>query len=139
MDLFIKFLCITACLCSWGSADAKEVADKSAELQELTNLKKENKMSEATQVAAKHILVSTEEEAKELIAKIRNGEESFEDAAKTHSKWPSGANGGDLGFFGKGMMVKEFEDTAFSTNVGEISEPVKTQFGWHLIKVYDKK
>lgn len=139
MDLFIKFLCITACLCSWGSADAKEVADKSAELQELTNLKKENKMSEATQVAAKHILVSTEEEAKELIAKIRNGEESFEGAAKTHSKCPSGANGGDLGFFGKGMMVKEFEDTAFSTNVGEISEPVKTQFGWHLIKVYDKK
>ncbi|MBO6055716.1 MAG: peptidyl-prolyl cis-trans isomerase [Alphaproteobacteria bacterium] len=139
MDLFIKFLCITACLCSWGSADAKEVADKSAELQELTNLKKENKMSEATQVAAKHILVSTEEKAKELIAKIRNGEESFEDAAKTHSKCPSGADGGDLGFFGKGMMVKEFEDTAFSTNVGEISEPVKTQFGWHLIKVYDKK
>lgn len=139
MNLFIKSLCVTACLYSWSSADAREVTDKSAKLQGLIDLKKEDKMSEATQVAAKHILVSTEAEAKELLTKIRNGENSFEDAAKAYSKCPSGANGGDLGFFGKGMMVKEFEDAAFLLNVEEISEPVKTQFGWHLIKVYSKR
>ena len=96
-------------------------------------------MAEASQVAAKHILVSTEQEAKDLLTKIRNGEETFEDAARKFSKCPSKMNGGDLGFFGKNMMVKEFETAAFALNVGEISEPVKTQFGWHLIKVYDKK
>jgi len=52
---------------------------------------------------------------------------------------PSGANGGDLGFFGKGVMVKEFEDAAFSMNVGDLSEPIQTQFGWHLLYLTDKK
>ena len=143
MNLFIRYLCITACLCSWSSIDAKKVVEKSTELQELVDLKKEDKMSEATQVAAKHILVSTEQEAKDILKEIQKkgagSETAFEDAAKTHSKCPSGANGGDLGFFKRGVMVKEFEDAAFSLNVGEISEPIKTNFGWHLIKVYGKK
>ena len=52
---------------------------------------------------------------------------------------PSGQQGGDLGYFGKGMMVKEFEDAAFSMNVGDISDPIKTQFGWHLIQLTDKQ
>jgi peptidyl-prolyl cis-trans isomerase C len=52
---------------------------------------------------------------------------------------PSGQNGGDLGYFGRGQMVKEFEDAAFATPVNSVSEPVQTQFGWHLIKVIDKK
>ena len=96
-------------------------------------------MSETTQVAAKHILVSTEEKANDLANKIQNGETTFEDAAKEFSNCPSKSNGGDLGFFGKNMMVKEFEEAAFALKVGEISKPVITQFGWHLIKVYDRK
>ncbi|MBQ3565187.1 MAG: peptidyl-prolyl cis-trans isomerase, partial [Alphaproteobacteria bacterium] len=60
---------------------------------------------------------------------------SFEEAAAQFSQCPSKNDGGNLGFFGRGSMVKEFEDAAFSTKVGQISQPVKTQFGWHLIKV----
>lgn len=85
-----------------------------------------------TEVKASHILVKTEEEAK------KNGA-SFAKIAEEKSLCPSGQNGGDLGFFGKGMMVKPFEDAAFSLEVGELSQPVQTQFGWHLIEVTDKK
>ncbi len=92
-----------------------------------------------TQVRASHILVETEKEANDILNNVKNGTISFEDAAKKFSKCPSGAQGGDLGYFGRGMMVKEFEDSAFATKKGEISAPVKTQFGWHLIKVIDKK
>lgn len=94
---------------------------------------------QCTQVKASHILVATEDEAKKILEDIRAGKMSFEDAAKKFSKCPSGAEGGDLGYFGRGMMIKEFEDAAFATAAGEISAPVKTQFGWHLIKVVDKK
>ena len=139
MNLFIRSLFIMVCLYSCGWTSAAEVVDGSAKFQESANLKKEDKMSEATQVAAKHILVDTEEKAKELLTKIQAGEVSFEDAAKTYSKCPSGSNGGDLGFFGRGAMVKEFEDASFILKVGEVSQPIKTQFGWHLIKVYGKK
>ena len=59
--------------------------------------------------------------------------------AKKYSKCPSGASGGDLGYFGKGEMVPSFEAAAFKLPVGSVSEPVQTQFGWHLIKVYDKE
>jgi len=96
-------------------------------------------MDSIRQVRACHILVETEEEAKNLNAEILSGKISFDDAAKEYSKCPSGKSGGDLGFFGKGMMVKEFETAAFTLGVGEISEPVKTQFGWHLIVVTDTK
>ena len=91
-----------------------------------------------TTVRASHLLVETEEEAKKLKQEIEQGK-SFAEAAKEVSLCPSGQEGGDLGYFGKGMMVKEFEDAAFSMNVGEISAPIKTQFAWHLIQLTDKK
>ena len=65
--------------------------------------------------------------------------EGIEDVAKESSSCPSGANGGDLGEFRRGQMVKEFEDAAFAAEIGHIVGPVKTQFGYHLIKVEDKK
>ena len=88
------------------------------------------------QVSAQHILVEDESTAQELLDKI-NAEESFEDLAKAHSECPSGKDGGKLGSFGKGAMVPEFEEAAFALAVGEISGPVKTQFGYHLIKRSD--
>lgn len=91
------------------------------------------------EIRASHILVKTEEEANKLYNEIIDGELSFEDAAKEKSLCPSGQVGGDLGFFGKGVMVKPFEDAAFSLEKNVISKPVQTQFGWHLIKVTDKK
>ncbi len=90
-----------------------------------------------TEVRASHILVKTEEEAKELYDEIKGGKD-FAEAAIESSLCPSGATGGDLGFFGKGMMVKPFEDAAFSLEVGELSQPVQTQFGWHLIQLTGK-
>ena len=87
-------------------------------------------------IRASHILVETLEEAKNLKAEIDNGADFGELAAK-YSKCPSGASGGDLRYFGKGMMVKPFEDAAFALQKGEVSEPVETQFGWHLIYVTD--
>ena len=75
---------------------------------------------------------------KEILAFIQNGEKTFEDAAKEFSSCPSSQRGGDLGQFGKGQMVKEFEDAAFAANIGEVVGPVKTQFGYHLIKVEKK-
>ncbi|MDY2735129.1 peptidylprolyl isomerase [Intestinibacter sp.] len=87
---------------------------------------------------AKHILVDTEEKANEILAQIKSGEVTFEDAARAHSTCPSKDQGGDLGTFGKGQMVPEFEEATFAMNVGDISEPVKTQFGYHLIKLEAK-
>ncbi len=90
------------------------------------------------EVRAAHILVAKEDKAKELLQMIKNGT-SFADLAKQYSMCPSGRKGGDLGWFGKGMMVKEFEDAAFNHAKGEVVGPVKTQFGWHLIHVVDQK
>ncbi len=89
-------------------------------------------------VSAKHILVSDEEECKAILASIVNGEKEFEAAAKESSTCPSGAKGGDLGEFARGQMVKEFEEAAFAAEIGEVVGPVKTQFGYHLIKVEKK-
>ena len=83
-------------------------------------------------VRASHILVPTLTEAVELKAKINSGE-SFATLAQQHSKCPSASNGGNLGEFGPGQMVPPFESATFSTPVGEVSEPVQTQFGYHLI------
>ncbi|QQY80872.1 peptidylprolyl isomerase [Keratinibaculum paraultunense] len=87
---------------------------------------------------ASHILVDDEEKANEVLDEIDNGT-SFEDAASKYSNCPSKANGGDLGKFSRGKMVPEFEEVAFSMEEGEISKPVKTQFGYHLIKLDYKK
>jgi len=92
-----------------------------------------------SEIRASHILVESKEDAVELLNKIKSGETDFETAAAQKSLCPSGSAGGDLGFFGKGMMVKPFEDAAFSLEVGELSEPVQTQFGWHIIKVTEKE
>ncbi|WP_404988372.1 peptidylprolyl isomerase [Clostridium culturomicium] len=88
-------------------------------------------------VRAKHILVDSEEKAKEVKASIDGGV-SFEEAAQKNSSCPSSSQGGDLGFFTRGRMVPEFEEAAFELAIGEVSEPVKTQFGYHLIKVEEK-
>ena len=112
------------------------VSDKDAE--EYYNANKEQFVSGDT-VNASHILVDTEEKALELLAKIKAGEISFEDAAKENSSCPSKANGGNLGDFGKGQMVPEFDEAVFAMEVGAISDaPVKTQFGYHLIKLNSK-
>lgn len=93
---------------------------------------------EYTQVHAEHILVKTAAQAQEIKKEIDNGGD-FEYYARAYSLCPSGRNGGDLGYFGRGQMVREFEKAAFETPVGQVSKPVYTQFGWHLIKVLDKK
>lgn len=92
---------------------------------------------EYSRVHAEHILVKTAAEAQKIKKEIDNGGD-FESYARIYSLCPSGRNGGDLGYFGHGQMVKEFELAAFRTPVGEVSNPVYTQFGWHLIKVLDK-
>ena len=86
-----------------------------------------------SKIAASHILVDQEHEIQDLEKKLGAGE-TFEKLAKDFSKCPSGKSGGALGEFSRGMMVKPFEDAAFGLEVGKISAPVKTQFGYHLIK-----
>lgn len=85
-----------------------------------------------TQVTARHILVDTLEEAQSLATQISEGID-FGQLAQQHSKCPSGANGGSLGTFGRGQMVQPFENVSFDLPVGGLSEPVQTQFGYHLI------
>lgn len=93
---------------------------------------------EFTVVKASHILVPTEEEAQTVKTMLDEGED-FAMLARQYSKCPSKAAGGDLGYFKRGQMVKEFEKAAFSLPVGQVSEPVQTQFGWHIIKVTDRR
>lgn len=80
-----------------------------------------------------HILVKTEQEAKQILLDIQKGT-SFAKLAEQKSLCPSRKNGGDLGFFGRGQMVKPFENVAFALENGQVSQPVKTEFGWHIIK-----
>ena len=94
-------------------------------------------MKPEQEVHARHILVGTEAEAKEIADRLKRGED-FAALAKEKSK-DANAEGGDLGFFSHGQMVKPFEDAAFALEVGQISEPVQTQFGWHVIKVEEKR
>lgn len=109
-------------------ADAKKYYDEHA-----------SEMTSGETVNASHILVADEETAQAILAKIRAGETSFEDAARENSTCPSGKEGGMLGDFGKGQMVPEFEEACFTMEVGAISEPVKTQFGYHIIRLDSKK
>jgi len=91
------------------------------------------------QIRASHILVKDEKTAQEIKAKLDKGED-FAKLAKEYSQDAGSAqNGGDLGWFGPGKMVKEFEDAAYALNVGQVSQPVKTEYGYHIIKVTDKK
>ncbi len=112
------------------------ITDKEAEDYYAAN--SERFMGEET-VSASHILVASEEEAREIYGRIASGESTFEEEALAHSTCPSKANGGNLGEFGRGQMVAEFDTAVFEMKVGEItSEPVKTQFGYHLIKLNEK-
>lgn len=97
-----------------------------------------NEFEQPATVSAKHILVDNEELCSEVKNKIASGELSFEEAAKQYSTCPSKEQGGNLGVFGRGMMVPEFEDAAFALELNTVSEPVKTQFGYHLIKTEAK-
>ena len=87
----------------------------------------------AKKIRASHILVDKHSQALKVLEELKAGRD-FKKLARKHSTCPSGKRGGDLGFFGRGQMVKEFERAAFALNVGEISEPLKTQFGYHIIK-----
>ena len=107
-------------------ADAKKIFD-----DKIGQLKPEQ------EVRARHILVETEAEAKEIAERVKKGED-FAALAKEKSK-DSGAEGGDLGFFSRGQMLKPFEDAAFALDVGALSDPVQTQFGWHVIKLEEKQ
>ena len=90
------------------------------------------------EVHARHILVPTEDEAKAILAQLKGGAD-FATLAKEKSKDPGAADGGDLGYFTKEQMVPEFATVAFKLDKGQLSDPVKTQFGWHIIKVEDKR
>jgi parvulin-like peptidyl-prolyl isomerase len=109
--------------------------------EELLDYFNKNKDSffEPEKVHALHILVETEEEANNILNKLKEGIIDFAELAKEKSIDPSAKNGGDLGFFARGQMVKEFEDAAFSLKPGEISGIVKTEFGYHIIKCIEKK
>ena len=87
---------------------------------------------------ARHILVSTEDEANDLKTQIENGAE-FEEMARQHSSCPSSAKGGDLGTFGPGQMVPEFDAVIWKENVGEVHGPVQTSFGYHLIEIVSRE
>ena len=88
--------------------------------------------------SARHILVDTEEECLTLKERIDAGED-FAEIARSHSSCPSKAQGGDLGQFGPGMMVKEFDEVVFSADVNSLQGPVKTQFGYHLLEVTSRE
>ncbi len=83
---------------------------------------------------ASHILVATEMEAKRILDEVKKEQITFEEGARTFSTCPSKRHSGDLGEFKRGVMAKEFENACYNMKVGQISEPVHTQFGWHLIK-----
>lgn len=111
-----------------SDADARKLYDDQVKL-----LKPEE------EAQARHILVDNEDLAKQIKDKLKNGGD-FAALAKEHSKDPgSKDNGGDLGYFTKGQMVPQFEEAVFSMNKGDVSEPIKTQFGWHVIKLEDKR
>jgi peptidyl-prolyl cis-trans isomerase C len=95
-------------------------------------------MAQEEEVHARHILVETEDEAKAILEQLKGGAD-FATLAKEKSKDPGGADGGDLGFFAKGQMVPEFSEVAFKMFDGQLSNPVKTQFGWHIIRMEEKR
>lgn len=116
----------------------KELGIKEQDIKEYFE-KNKKAFSQQEEVKASHILVEDEKLAKDIIKKLDKGED-FAELAKEHSIDGTKDKGGDLGYFGKGVMVEEFEKAAFSMKVGEYSKkPVKSQFGYHIIKVTDKQ
>jgi len=97
------------------------------------------KYNTAESADTSHILVKTEEECNDLYTKIINNEIDFAEAAKEFSQCPSKQKGGELGMFARGQMVPEYDEVSFTMEPGEISKPVKTQFGYHIIKMNEKK
>jgi peptidyl-prolyl cis-trans isomerase C len=117
----------------------KKVRDAVTEAQAKTAYDEQiAKIVPEPEVRARHILVKTEQEAKDLVKQLKGGAD-FVELAKKSSDGPSAQTGGDLGYFARGQMVKPFEDAAFTLKAGEISAPVQTEFGWHVIKVEDKR
>ncbi len=87
--------------------------------------------------SARHLLVATEDQCNDIKQQIADGAD-FAEMAKQHSSCPSGRNGGELGEFGRGQMVKEFDEVVFSAPVNTVQGPVKTQFGYHLLEVTNR-
>jgi len=114
----------------------KDIKVSEDELKEVYESNKE-KYGKAESIGAKHILVKDEEKINEIAEELK-GDLTFEEAAKKYSTCPSKERGGDLGTFEKGKMVPAFESVAFNLEIGEVSEPVKTQFGYHIIKTTEK-
>ncbi|MDQ7786668.1 MAG: peptidylprolyl isomerase [Thermodesulfovibrionales bacterium] len=98
-----------------------------------------NDLATISKMRASHILVKSEDEAGKILARIKKGEDFAKIAEKSSLDTGTAKNGGDLGFFSQGQMVPEFESAAAKLKAGEISEPVKTRFGYHIIKVTDKQ
>ena len=122
-------------------AAEKAISNVNVSDADVTKYYEENldKFTQGETVNASHILVDSEELALDVLSKINSGEMSFEAAASEYSSCPSKANGGNLGDFGRGQMVPEFDSAVFAMQVGEVtSTPVKTQFGYHLIKLVSK-
>jgi len=86
-----------------------------------------------SKIRVSHILVEKQSQALRILDELKQGA-SFAELARKYSQCPSAKRGGDLGFFGRGQMVREFEQAAFALKEGEVSQPVKTQFGYHIIK-----
>jgi peptidyl-prolyl cis-trans isomerase C len=95
-------------------------------------------MGQEEEVRARHILVETEDEANEIVSALKNGAD-FAELAKQKSKDPGASEGGDLGYFTKDQMVPEFSEVAFKMSPGQLSNPIKTQFGWHVILLEDRR
>lgn len=118
--------------------DVTKTAATEAEMKKLYD-ESVTKVQPEEEVRARHILVKTEAEAKDVLVKLKGGAD-FDKLARELSVDPSAkTNGGDLEYFGKGQMVAEFADAAFKLDKGQLSEPVKTQFGFHVIRVEDKR
>jgi len=123
-----------------------QVERERALLERASETKKRSKLAmklnpnlDITEIRANHILVRKRKDAVAIRKDIKEGRITFEDAARQYSLCPTGPNGGDLGYFNRNRMDKLFTDRAFDLKIGEVSEPVGTKFGWHLIKVVDKR
>ena len=117
-----------------GEADFRYLVESQLYREKLLAVMTEELSNKQDQVWARHILVASEEEALDVIARLKGGDDFATLAGELSTDTGSAANGGDLGWFGLGVMVAEFEKVAFNLSIGEISDPVQSQFGWHVIQ-----